>query len=99
MDLLTLPQAKEKAAVIQGFESWASYEKYCKVTDVVKAYPLKMVAMCDVYANLIIKERDLLKKLVGELVTELDNSQACIDFGTNQYRTNKLLIAKLKEMP
>lgn len=49
---MTLQEAKEEAAKKQGFESWASYEKYCKVTDVIKAYPLKMIAMCDLYADI-----------------------------------------------
>jgi len=31
-----------------------------------------------------------------ELLEALENSQALIDFGTNQYRTNKLLINKIK---
>ncbi len=48
---------KDNAARKQGFESWASYEQYCKVTDIVKAYPMKMIAMCDIYANDILQEK------------------------------------------
>lgn len=42
------------------------------------------------------KQKDDLKAIINEMLIALEDSQACIDFGTNAYRINEKLIAKAK---